>query len=329
MVEESPPPRSPQIVIEILRLLQALMQGQRLTAAEAARTHAFQQPAVRRHLQALADVLRDRIVTEKDGKSLRYRFVWPRQEQSDPTTAVALELARTALVSLRGSALDARLGELVEDHQRRAPPGTAPLDLARVLYGRTRAQQPRGVDADAVDQIVRAIVERRQLTFAYSHFGGKHARVVLEPWTLVPSDDGLFCYGKCVDSDVEAHIDTRRLFKVARMQRVRRAAETFLYPTPDVYQPAEVFRHCFGAFLPDEDAHPQPITLRLAPRWAAFLAHEPLHATQSAPRTLPDGRLEIDLLLYLTLDLERWLRGLGREVEVVAPPVLRERVANG
>lgn len=327
---ESKLTRAPQVVVEALRLLHTLMQGKSLTATEAATRHAFQPPAVRRHLQALSEQLRGLVVAEKDGKSQRYRFVWPRQEQSDGATVLALELARTALVSLRGSNLDARLADLVLDHQRRTP-GALTLDLARVLHARTRVDRAlgsRGMDADAVDQIVRGIIDRRQLTFEYSHFGGKHARVVLEPWTLVPSDEGLFCYGKCVDSSVESHLDTRRLYKVARMQRVRRGAETFMYPPADVYQPSEVFRHCFGVFLPDEGTEPQNVVLRLGPRWHAFLTHEPLHPSQGELIHLPDGQIQVEMRVYLTLDLERWLRGLGQEVQVVAPQVLRERVAS-
>ena len=318
--------RAPQGVTEVLRLLHALMQGRALTAPEAAKHLAFQPPAVRRHLHALTDVLRGRVVADKDGKSMRYRFVWPRDQQSDVATALALELARTALVSLRGSAIDAKLAELVEEHQARADATHAPPDLARVLFPRTRAQHARGMDADAVDQLVRAIVDRRLVAFDYAHFGGKRAHVVIEPWTLVPSDEGLFCYGRCVDSEVTAHLDTRRLFKVARMHKVRRHAATFVYPPADVYQPADVFRHCFGVFLPEDAELPEVIVLHLHPRWAAFLQHEPLHPSQTPPLTLPDGRIRVEMQVYPTLDVERWLRGLGTEVDVVAPSGLRARV---
>ena len=319
----SAPPRAPAAITEVLRLLHDLMNGKRFTAPEAAQRYRYQEPAVRRHLRAIQGVFRE-VVADKAGRALTYRFVWPRDKAAAPTAVLALELARAALISLRGSALDGELASLVEDHLRRTP-DTARWggDLGRMFFSRTRVIRSLGVDADVVDRIAACILERRQVACEYEHFGGKVDKVRLEPWTLVPSEEGLFCFARCADSDQAAHVDTRRLYKVARMRKVRKSQEVFAYPPADAYDPAQVFRHCFGIFLPEEGAQPERVELRFDPRWQAWLRHDRLHETQEGPAPTPDGKLQVTLTVYLTLDLARWLRGVGREVEVVAPPALR------
>ena len=309
------------------------MAGRSFTAPEAAKRHLFREAAVRRHLQAIQGVFRE-VVAEKAGRAVRYRFAWPKDRAADAATVLALELARAGLASLRGSDLDGRLAELVQDHLRRAPEAEwLGADLSRVLVSRSRLLQMGqgtgkcGADADAVDRIAACILQRRQLTCDYTHFGGKGTRVRLEPWSLVPSEEGLFCYARCADSDAMDHVDTRRLYKVSRMARVRKSPEPFVYPPLDSYDPAQVFRHCFGVFLPHEDAQVAEVVLRFEPRWLAWLTHDRLHPTQRGPVAAGDGWLEVRIDVYLTLDLARWLRGLGREVAVVAPAALQAWVA--
>ncbi len=323
------PPRTPAAITEVLKLLQGLMAGRALTVAEAARRHRFQEAAVRRHLQAIQAVFRE-VVAEKVGRGHVFRFVWPRQQASDATTVLALQIARTALVSLRGSALDGKLAELLEDHlARNADSRVQAHDLGRLFWSRTRLIQSPGVDPDTVDRIAACMLEQRQLTCEYQHFSGKAGKLRLEPLTLVPSEDGLFLYARCADGDRPEHIDTRRLYRVARLRQVRKTSEFFAYPPRDDYDPAEVFRHCFGIFLPEPDEEPADVELRLHPRWQAYLGQHPLHETQQSLAIAQDGWCEVQLRVYLTLDLVRWLRGHGAEIEVIGPQRLRNWLHTG
>jgi hypothetical protein len=141
MAELTPPPetpRAPAAITEVLKLLQSLMAGRALTVAEAARRHRYQEAAVRRHLLAIQTVFRE-VVADKVGRGHVFRFVWPRQQASDATTVLALQIARTALVSLRGSALDGKLAELVQDHlARNADPRVQAHDLGRLFWSHRR-----------------------------------------------------------------------------------------------------------------------------------------------------------------------------------------------
>jgi predicted DNA-binding transcriptional regulator YafY len=332
MAELTPPPetpRAPAAITEVLKLLQSLMAGRALTVAEAARRHRYQEAAVRRHLLAIQTVFRE-VVADKVGRGHVFRFVWPRQQASDATTVLALQIARTALVSLRGSALDGKLAELVQDHlARNADPRVQAHDLGRLFWSRTRLIHSPGVDPDTVDRIAACMLEQRQLTCEYQHFSGKLGKLRLEPWTLVPSEEGLFLYARCADGDRPEHIDTRRLYRVARLKQVRKTPEHFAYPPRDEYDPAEVFRHCFGIFLPEEDDEPAEIVLRFHPRWQAYLGLHPLHETQQPLEIADDGWCEVRLRVYVTLDLVRWLRGHGAEVRVLAPERLQTWLAAG
>lgn len=326
--EEAAPAKVPEAIAHVLGLLRALMDGATLTAPDVARRSPFQEPAIRRHLTLLAATFRE-VVAVPETRPRAYRFVWPREQASDGGTAMALAIARSAMVALRGSALDQKLASLLEDHLRRTPqaPGH---DLSRAWYVRSRLLRAPGVDPDAVDVLAVAILEQRQVTVEYQHFSGKASRDRLEPLTLIPAEEGLYCYARCVDSNRDEHLDTLRLYNVVRLKRVRKTTEPFTYPPSDVYDPARVFRHCFGIFLPDEeDARPARVVLRFAPQWQAWFTYHRIHDTQIGPTTDPDGWLRVELELYVTLDLVRWLRGLGREVEIAAPSDLRQWAESG
>jgi len=109
-----------------------------------------------------------------------------------------------------------------------------------------------------------------------------------------------------------------RLFRVDRVQAVRRLGETFT-PRADALGSAETER-TDGSGLTGLVYHPRPddrrVTLRLAPR-AAWVADE-LPNDQRWEE--PDGSVVLTLAISEDAFLERLLLRLGRDAEVVAPP---------
>lgn len=313
----------------MLQVLRRLMEGRVMTVADILDGAPFQDAAVRRHLDLLEQSIPE--IRRCDGWPQTWRFEWPQSTQAEPFSVLSLKLARAMLGFLRGSELDARLGDLVSEHLRRLPhTPMIPHDVSRMFFAKTRMINPLGLNRNTIDVLVQCIFEQRQVLARYAFFDGELCDMTFEPYSLIFSDEGLYCYGRCVDSDKTKHIDTRRLYHVGRFQTIRATPERFPYPERDEYDPEKLFEHCFGIFLPEgENSEPEQITLRFTNRWRHYLENHRWHASQTPPTELSDGRLEIRLCLHVTHDLARWIRGLGSDVEVTAPKLLQEWVKVG
>lgn len=311
-----------------LGYLSALMRGEQLTVAGLLASGAAQSDSTaRRYLSLLESVPG---VERMEGRPARWVFRWPSESQSDPSEVLALRLARRMLVFLRGSALDLALEQLISERLARLPPGEGLNDVSRIFFAKTRMLSPPGVVPDTVDRAVQAIYQSRKIEVVYESFEGNVRQEVVEPYSVVFAVSGLYLYGRCASSSDPRHVDTRRIYNLARFRSLRPTAERFSYPERDEYDPEVEFRDCFGIFLPNEEerAHgPQEVTLSFDPRWGHYLRTQPWHSSQSEPEPLKNGRLQVNLRVYLTPDLAQWLRGLGSDVSISRPVRLRTLVA--
>lgn len=310
-----------------LWVLHRLLAGEHLTVPEL-QEEGLGAGAARRYLQAIEEEIPE--VRGRGKKPRRWFFEWPSELASDKFSLLVLCLVRSMMVFLRESQLDVSLRGILEEHTRRQPGETCVPDVSRMFFAATRMVQPLGVNADVVDRIAMAIFDRVRLRCRYSDFKGYTHGCVLEPYSLIFADEGLYLYARCEDSDKTRHVDTRRLFNVARFESVRVERTRFTYPERDEYDPERLFRHCFGIFLPsDEGQRPECVVLQFRPHWRHYLTKHRWHATQSEPIEMPDDRLEVRFELHITNDLVRWIRGLGLDVEVREPVILRDKVKSG
>lgn len=309
--------RAEEIGADLVRRLQA---GQELSSMQVADDYGVQRAAAKRYLDAVVCVFPGRLeVTGR--RPVRYR--WRPETPAAPMAVMALAMARAALPGLRGSQLDVHLEEAIAEAQSRLADERPPADLGRLFVPRNRLGLEPGDKADDVDRLVTAIWHCRKVRFEFQHFGPLEADTCLvHPLSLVPTDEGLFCLAFVEDSARATHLKTRRMYKVARMSRVRLLPDTFAYPAPHDFDPAREFEHCYGLFMPSA-TEPDRVVLQFAPDWAGYLAFEKVHRSQTAPQVLADGWIEVRLDVYVTLDLVQYLRGLGDEVRIVGPRRLR------
>lgn len=313
---------------DTLGLLRRMLSGEPLTAKIAAGHLNSKEPAARHVLDTMSESLAPWV--EKHGKRDRvYRFVWPQDRRSDAFGVSALRLAREMLSFLHGSLIDLRLKELADDAARRVDTASPPADIARMFVAKTRAMSPHGIEADTMDQIVQCLFEQRRIETRYEHFHGRVDRLVIEPWSLVFGDEGLYLYGRVDDADDDKYIDSERTLHVGRIRSARTLEERAAYPSTRQYDPQERFRHCWGIFLPPEGETVQDVTLEFQPRWGAYLRSNRWHETQSEPDALPDGWFAVRFRLYLTQDLVRWVRSHGNQLRVAAPERLARWVETG
>ena len=318
---------------DALVLLRHMMSGPPLTVTEAMHLvrDSSQRAAVRRRLRCMVDVLEH---AERDGGTPeRFWWSWPAEQDSTPVAVWSLAASRTMLHGFRDSVIGDTLRDLLSDHLSRLPAGLrlgSGADPGRMFYANTRLVQPLGIEPDVVDKIAKAIFECRQVSVSYEKFEGDRIWAIVEPWSVLFSDSGVYLYGRCEICERADYIDRPRLFNLARVERPRILDQRFAYPLPEEYDPRRLFENSFGIFLPPSPEHTaERIVLRFAPSWNRYLQRHKLHPAQEEPTVLDDGCIEVVLRLHVTYDLVRWVRGHGKEVEVVGPELLAAWAASG
>jgi len=135
----------------------------------------------------------------------------------------------------------------------------------------------------------------------------------VDPYHLTFFNGGLYLAGYChLRQDV-------RIFAVDRIRALTALSETFTLP-PEFN--AEAYWHgAWGIVRGDLVAVRAVFSCAVAPHVRGRL----WHASQEL-HELPGGRLELRMTVADTLEVRRWLLGFGAEVEVLAPPALREAI---
>ncbi|MCK6565119.1 MAG: WYL domain-containing protein [Dehalococcoidia bacterium] len=305
----------------LLSTVRRLLDGEELDSIALGEAAPVKAPAVRSMLNDLADILRDYVVVE-GRRSRRYRLRRPSDPSSDPYEVVALAVAREMAVFLKDSLLDQHLQRAASQAAARLDPQQVSVvpDLSRMLITKTRLGAPHGVDPADVDLVVQCLLEGRPFRGRYCQFNGAEHEVTLHAYSLILAEEGLYVYGRCLDSEKVSHIDTEREYNVARFSGLRVGIGRRTYPSLADYNPGRLFDHCWGIFLPAEGEGVVDARVAFDGRFAAFLSYHRYHRHQSEPEPLPDGRIAVTFRVYLTQDFLRFIRGFGRhQVEPLAP----------
>lgn len=113
------------------------------------------------------------------------------------------------------------------------------------------------------------------------------------------------------------------VFGLDRIQNLEVTARPFASP-PD-FEAATHFTHYFGITRLTDGVPPAEILLRFAPVQGRCVLSYPLQASQQVvAATAHDDKIDVRLTVYDNHDLSMELLSYGPEVEVLAPPALRE-----
>ncbi len=232
---------------------------------------------------------------------------------------VALSVARKALAHYRGTNYEKPLRDAFEKL-------TAGLrdqihfawneELERSISFRGAGQSIG--DLSIFETISQTILKGEELEFVYRKLASEadetrqvqplHLSCIDNQWYLFASD-------RARDGQV-------RTFALTRMSRPRSTGERF--ERAEKFSLDEHLAGSFGVF-----SSPEPDDVRL--RFDAFAGRLILERTWHASQTinlLNDGGLELSMHVGVSPEVERWILGWGENVEVLAPPSLRERIAN-
>jgi len=269
-----------------------------------------------RHLEALEN---DGVGLRKikgDGRERRY-YIEPEVPAVPPVLLQGLQKMQKELAS-GGNHRHAKIIPSVLNYlQPEKPIGTVPeaitLDPCFELDHGPLSEFASS--EDKVEKLLIAIHARKVLNLAYAHRDGNIEKIDFQPWHVVLRVGRLYLLGaREGKSTVESLV-------VSRIKMSTATSRYFVRPEFDV---REYYRYCFGQWVPRQKGV-KPLQIVLAPRdaWGQILFSESNFNPPAKIRTTREG-VRIELKLYDTPDLRKWLLGLIPEIDVLEPISLRE-----
>lgn len=173
--------------------------------------------------------------------------------------------------------------------------------------------------AHNLEQIVEGWISGRKVRVRYLKPHAEAARVhMISPYQIEPSvwGDSVYLIGH---SD---HYDAVITLKLNRIERAAVTTEPFTIP--DSFDSHAMLEYAWGIW--HADSAPQTVRLRFSPLVTPRVKESVWHPTQTI-RDRPDGGCEWEAQIAEWREMEPWVRGWGAQVEVLAPPDLRESVA--
>ena len=250
------------------------------------------------------------------------RSLWKLEEQFTLGLPVKLSLAETAaLVMSRdllrpagAGALDAsvtsafdKIGRVLSRDALRL------LDQMRETIGvRAIGAKLQAPAAEHVALIQKALLDRRCLDMRYySMSRDEENQRQVNPYHLTVFDGGFYLVGYC-------HLrKTERIFAVERIRELKMLAMHF--KVRPGFNAEEYLKHAWGIVKGDVAT----VRAIFSGSIARYVRDRLWHPSQKL-RDLPDGRLEMTLRVADTLEVRRWILGLGPWAEVMEPLSLRE-----
>ena len=250
-------------------------------------------------------------------RGLEPRVVWiPRWTQDQ------VFLGQAAAILMAAKPFQAASADVVADAVEGLVQGALrPAQQLRLEELRERAlyYQPtlrRRLDDDVVNDCLFAVVRSYPIrvgTYTSPNYDQPDRDVVLEPWTLIQSYDGLYVLGW--QREPEDRRGLRRPMALHRMQDVEvLRTETFVVPSD--YSPETYLGHGFGPYL----GKPGRTVLFVPEKDWGFVKEVELPQQEGEPREV-EGGVEIVLKTRLTYGLERWCRWMGIEVVSAEAPI--------
>lgn len=171
------------------------------------------------------------------------------------------------------------------------------------------------VDAQVFQQLVLAIRQSREITFAYRGLKNvryEHRRV--QPYELVMVDHQWYLFA------FDPERDGIRKFVPSRLKNLQTTKATFKKPRD--FSAAKQLQHSFGVFSGDA---PKTVQVLFDSFAAQLIRERHWHPSQRITEHR-NGKLELSLTLSGLEEVERWLLSWGEHARVVSPPELIGRL---
>jgi predicted DNA-binding transcriptional regulator YafY len=190
--------------------------------------------------------------------------------------------------------------------------------LAQAIREMEAERQMAANDAGVWGIILRAWIEKLVVRIHYVNAKDPTPRIhEIEPLHFEPAilSDGTYLIAWSL---------TRNALRTFKLDRIKRATLTNLRCTPRPQIDIHVLlRHSWGIWYGEETHR---VELRFSPEVAARVMESIWHPREQK-QALEDGSVLWSVEIAGTLEIKSWVRGWGPDVEVLAPPALRDEVA--
>jgi WYL domain len=274
------------------------------------------QPAMADRLMNAAIEHVPHVVEQREGKRRVVRINTPPSVAEPPyPTAVAACFGASLWPLFKGSTYQAGIRDALHQVIGRTKRRSVFKDIDRKFWFLARGGELALLDrAHLLDEALEAVLQHKAISVEYVRFDGTQQHLRLEPLSIVVHDHQLYVVARGEDALLHP-------YRFSRLKAVEVLDDTFTYPSRSEYDPEQVFRDSFGVFLnlPVHD-----VELKLAKRWSAFAQTHRWHASQVVE--VAKDHVRVRLHVRVCPEVEAWIRGFGREAEVVGPAELRERI---
>ena len=233
---------------------------------------------------------------------------------------VSVFVAQKALEAYKGTAFEQPLRSAFQKLQ--AATGSANISVSwedldsAISFRQFSAYLP---DATVFSELAKAIQNTEVVEFGYKKLDAKaHEKRTVEPWHLACVSGQWYLLG------YDLNRKARRIFVLARMQKVSRTGHKLSIPRPGEGEIQRLFRNSFQIWQ-SENTDLEQIVLRFSGRAAQLVRERNWHSSQQI-QELAGGNLELSLALNSLQEIIPWILSWGKECEVVKPIKLLKKV---
>lgn len=234
-----------------------------------------------------------------------------------PYELMALHLAKRHLNYLKGTPFVEDLDGVISKVESGLPTRTV-NHLERIVQVFSPLQRPlRFYDKQKaiLSDLRKALLLQRKIKLDYTKADADSARMyMVNPYGLVLYQNGLYVVGLSHETGV------LRTFAVERIKNLKMTDE--LFDIPDTFSLADHSSHLFGVMA----GPPQKVRIEFSSDAAYMIKERQWHPTQTI-RSSKGGSLVLTMTTGGIEEVASWVLSWGDKAKVLAPPELREMVA--
>jgi predicted DNA-binding transcriptional regulator YafY len=222
----------------------------------------------------------------------------------------ALDFSTALLTKLKGSSLydefEAAINKIIKGNR------------LREIISKSERQILQSDDAIMtegnkwIQPLLQAIVERVRVEILYHPFQREEKVHSVSPYVLKEYMKRWYLIGF---SNSKQDITTLALDRIAKVSKSNE-----VYYKSDSFSEEAYFNYCIGIM---KEGEPERVVLEFSEFQSKYIESQPLHKTQIIKERKLDGKLVIELYVYITYELVRLILGYGDKVRVVEPDCLK------
>jgi predicted DNA-binding transcriptional regulator YafY len=301
----------------MLRIHQAIQTGKYPNAVSLAADLEVSSKSIHRDLE----FMRDRLDLPLSFHFTHKGYYYTQEVSGFPTLQItegelfALLVAEKALQQYRGTTFERPLMSAFKK-MAASLPDTISLNLAeweQTISFRTSAAPI--LNLESFDLLAKAAAQRQQLELTYRKPGRRETELrVVDPYHLANINGEWFLFAWChLRQDI-------RTFAPARIKAVKKTGKVFVRPQKFSLQ--KRLRDSFGV---ESGQGRFDVVIRFAETVSDYIREKKWHDSQEL-RELPDGGVELRMILSSLAEVERWILSWGGNAQVVKPPGLAESI---